>query len=43
MDAFTLHADVVEQYKQYLKSFTMITDQHIKQRVEEAFDKETRK
>ena len=38
MDAFTLHADVVEKYKNYLKSFTTISDQRIKHTVEKAFE-----
>ena len=38
MDAFTLHSDVVTNYKQYLQSFTTIQDQRIKQQVEKAFE-----
>lgn len=38
MDAFTLHGDVVKSYKHYLKSFTTIQDQRIKQQVNKAFE-----
>ncbi|GAK58024.1 helicase-like protein [Candidatus Vecturithrix granuli] len=38
MNAFRVHEDIVANYKNYLKSFTTIKDQRIKQKVEAAFE-----
>ena len=37
MQAFKIHQSVVEDYKNYLNSFTLIKDKRIKEKVEEAF------
>ncbi|HNW74278.1 MAG TPA: DEAD/DEAH box helicase [Bacteroidales bacterium] len=37
MQAFKVHQAVVEDYKNYLNSFTLIKDRRIKEKVEEAF------
>lgn len=39
MKAFSVHQSIVEDYKNYLKSFTLIKDQRIKETVDEAFEK----
>ncbi len=40
MDAFHTHAQILNDYREYLKSFLRIRDEHILQKVEEAFESE---
>ncbi len=39
MKAFSVHQSIVNDYKNYLKSFTLIKDQRIRDTVDEAFEK----
>src|SRR4051812_24675228 len=41
MKAFKIHNSIVEDYKSYLNSFTLIKDKKIREKVDEAFKKGT--